>query len=100
MVNWTVGPRHLRSSLDRLDVRYVLSSKVVLSRLAARGTDLSCLEDLILTVETLRRRIGLSAKVRGALRARFAGAPCWQARPETAVILFTSGSSQPRAVPP
>lgn len=101
MVNWTVGSRHLRTGLEGLGVRTVLSSKVVLGRLAARGTDLSALEDLLLTVEDLRRSIGLVAKVRGALRARFA----WQgllARPlpATAVILFTSGSEkEPKAVP-
>ncbi len=97
MVNWTVGPRTLAHTLDLTRAGCVLTSRVLVTRLAAQGVDLQAISDRFVYLEDLRR--GLS---RGRLlRARLTRPAAPPARPsDTAVVLITSGSeSVPKAVP-
>ena len=101
MVNWTTGSRNVAHALKLIGVERVLTSALLLKRLASQGTDLSALENYFLPLEELGKTISLWAKLGAALRARLS----WRALervtvPETAVILLTSGSeSLPKAVP-
>lgn len=101
MINWTVGTRSLQHGLDLLDVRCVLTAKALLTKLDAQGLDLGPARERMVLLEELRGRIGTLAKLKGALRARFGlEALARTPIPETAVVLFTSGSeSYPKAVP-
>ena len=101
MVNWTTGSRNVAHALELVGVQRVLTSALLLKRLASQGTDLGALGNYFLPLEDLGRRISVFAKLGAALRARLS----WRALdrvpiPDTAVVLLTSGSeSLPKAVP-
>ena len=101
MVNWTTGPRNLVHSLDLVGVRHILTAEALVSRLDAQGTDLGTLKDRFVRLEETARSISLGAKLTALLRSRLSWAPLANAKtPETAAILFTSGSETlPKAVP-
>jgi long-chain-fatty-acid--[acyl-carrier-protein] ligase len=101
MVNWTTGPRALRHSLDTLGVTTVVTARALVAKLGSSGVDLSGIEDTFLFVEDLLASVGPAEKLRAALRSRLSWASLERAvPPETAVVLFTSGSeSLPKAVP-
>ena len=101
MVNWTTGSRALRHSLDTLGVTTVVTARALLAKLESSGVDLSGLDDTFLFVEDLLASVRPAEKLRAALASRITWAPLERAAPpETAVVLFTSGSeSLPKAVP-
>lgn len=101
MVNWTVGERNVAHGLELLKVRTVLTSAQLLARLESQGLKLDAVRDRFLTLEAMRRDIGLAAKLAAAVRARLSWGSLRKVQPpDTAVILFTSGSeSLPKAVP-
>jgi long-chain-fatty-acid--[acyl-carrier-protein] ligase len=101
MVNWTTGTRALRHSLDTLGVTTVVTARALLLKLGAAGIDLAAVQDTFLFVEDLMASLRPAEKLRAALASRIS----WTALervvpPETAVVLFTSGSeSLPKSVP-
>ncbi len=101
MVNWTLGKRNLAHALDSLDVTCVLTARSLLTKLGGQGVDLGDIRDRFLCVEDLRCRFSPWDK----LKAKIASYGSWrdlaQAEPpETAAVLFTSGSEHvPKAVP-
>jgi long-chain-fatty-acid--[acyl-carrier-protein] ligase len=101
MVNWTAGSRALRHSLDTLGVASVVTARALVTKLGASGIDLSAIEDTFLFVEDLLASVRPTEKLRAAVASRLS----WSALarvtpPDTAVVLFTSGSeSLPKAVP-
>ena len=101
MVNWTAGTRALRHSLDMLGVTTVVTARALVAKLGASGIDLTAIEDRFLFVEDVLASVRPVEKIRAALRSRISWAPLERATPpETAVVLFTSGSeSLPKAVP-
>ncbi len=101
MVNWTAGAGTIIRSLDRLGVRRIITAQALVSRLAGQGTDLAPLRDRIVPLEEIGWRIGRRARLAAWLGARFCpGALTKAPVPDTAVVLFTSGSENfPKAVP-
>jgi long-chain-fatty-acid--[acyl-carrier-protein] ligase len=101
MVNWTTGTRALRHSLDTLGVTTVVTARALVTKLGASGIDLSGIEDTFVFVEDVLASVRPAVKLRAAIRSRFSWAPLERAAPpETAVVLFTSGSENlPKAVP-
>ncbi|MBS1242014.1 MAG: 2-acyl-glycerophospho-ethanolamine acyltransferase, partial [Gemmatimonadetes bacterium] len=101
MVNWTIGTRNLRELLDQLGVRSVLTAGKLVARIESQGISFDEIRDLLVLAEDLRERISLGAKLRAALGARTGARSLDRAAiPETAVVLFTSGSeSRPKLVP-
>lgn len=101
MVNWTQGPGVLEHCLDAVGVEQVLTARALVTHLESQGIDLSAVRDRFVFVEDLARRLSRWAKLRAWLRSRLS----WRtldraAPPETAAILFTSGSENlPKAVP-
>ena len=101
MVNWTLGPRHLRSTLDRVGAQRVLTSRALVERLNERGVELASIADRFVFLEDLAAALTPVAKARAAAAAR------WRRQSlrrlpvrEEAVVLFTSGSeAEPKAVP-
>lgn len=101
MVNWTTGGRNMAHSLDLAGVRHVLTSAALVSRLRSQGVDLERIEDRLLPLEELRRRISRWSKLAALVRSYLDWSSLRTARiAGTAVVLVTSGSeSLPKAVP-
>ena len=101
MVNWTLGRRHLKHALDSLGVRHIVTAQALLSRITAQGTDLEDLMDRFIPLEQMRTRVSRTDKLMAFVKSRLFWSPLAKAEPpETAVVLFTSGSeSVPKAVP-
>lgn len=101
MINWTVGNRNMRHCVESVGLEKILTAQVLVERLKGMGVDFTGLEDRFVTVEAIKDRIGLGAKLLAVFRSRFWWRSLWKAPiPETAVILFTSGSETlPKAVP-
>jgi len=101
MINWTVGARNLAYCLDSVGVRCVVTAAALVSRLEAQGLDLSGIKDRFVFLEDIARGTGFGTKLKAFLLSRLS----WRSLdavqpPETAVVLFTSGSeTMPKAVP-
>lgn len=102
MINWTVGLRNMTHSLDLLGVQRVVTSERVVRRIESGMGDMGDLKTRFVNLEDVGKRIKPGEKAKAWLSARVG----WRSRlgrvrmPETAVVLFTSGSeSLPKAVP-
>ncbi|MGA2081204.1 MAG: AMP-binding protein [Holophaga sp.] len=100
MVNWSTGMKNMVHGLDLLGVKTVLTVSKVVARLQAQGLDLAPLEDRLLPLERAAAGLTRAAKLKAWLRARISWRELRRPVPETAVVLFTSGSETlPKAVP-
>lgn len=101
MVNWTQGRQNLLHCLDSAGVRQVVTARALVARLESQGVELDCVADRLVYLEDIGAAVSRWAKVGAWLRSRLWWAELRRARaPETAVILFTSGSETvPKAVP-
>ncbi|HUU59512.1 MAG TPA: AMP-binding protein [Phycisphaerae bacterium] len=101
MVNWTLGPANMRRSLDVAGVTHILTAERLLSRLESAGTQLPEIRDRFVPLERLAGGISLLRKLRAAVTSRLSWRALTGAQvPDTAAILFTSGSERaPKAVP-
>ena len=101
MVNWTAGSRNLIHGLKLLGVEQVITSTQLVSKLESKGSDLSGIRDRFWMLEELRGSLTRTEKLAAFLRARFFWSALHEVKvPETAVVIFTSGSeSLPKAVP-
>ena len=102
MVNWTVGERNMRASLDSLDVKHVITAGALVSKLQGQGTRFDAIEDRFVYLETIGKQLSLWTKLSALLRSKLGlTGPLTHVTPSpTAVVLFTSGSETlPKAVP-
>lgn len=101
MVNWTLGPRHLRQALDGVGVERVVTSRALVTRLEERGTDLSSIRERFVFLEDIAGGITRGQKAKAFALARTSYRSLRHVRPrEHAAVLFTSGSEAvPKAVP-
>ncbi len=101
MVNWTLGSKNLTHCLDSVGVRKILTARALISRLESQGVDLSAVADRLVFIEDMAAGLSGWAKLRAAVGAKLNWSSLRNACvPETAVILFTSGSENlPKAVP-
>ncbi|UCD53253.1 MAG: AMP-binding protein [Phycisphaerales bacterium] len=101
MVNWTLGRRNLKHTLDTLGVAHIVTAQALLSRIAAQGIELDDLMDRFLPLEQIRGGISRWDKLAALVKSRLSWSQLRQVHPsKTAVVLFTSGSeSVPKAVP-
>ena len=105
LVNWTVGPRHLESIVALSQVQVILSSWAFLDRLD--NVDLNGIEDLIVTLEEVRRQFTLSNKLKAYYRSKLGTKSLLSlfnvqdmSKDAKAVLLFTSGTENlPKGVP-
>jgi acyl carrier protein len=101
MINWTAGPRVVRAGLDTVGIQKILTAELLLRRLSSQGIGLAELGDRLVPLEKLAGSLRWTEKLSAAIRARLS----WRSLdrvegPDTAVVLFTSGSeSLPKAVP-
>ena len=101
MVNWTLGRRNLLHALDSLEVAHIVTAEALLTKIRAQGIHLDDIETRFLTLESIRTRLTPGAKLRALIKARFSWTDLTHVTvPDTAVVLFTSGSENvPKAVP-
>jgi acyl-CoA synthetase (AMP-forming)/AMP-acid ligase II/1-acyl-sn-glycerol-3-phosphate acyltransferase/acyl carrier protein len=101
MVNWTLGRRNLQHILSLLNVRSIITAEALVSRIEAAGVELDELKDRFVMLEDLRKRISRPEKLSAFLKAHLNWMGLTRINPpQTAVVLFTSGSeSLPKAVP-
>ncbi len=101
MVNWTTGRRNILHGLDALDVSAVLTARELVHRLGGQGVDLGGAAERFVYLEDLRASLTTKAKLAAWIAARLGLHRLGAVRPpETAVILFTSGSENvPKIVP-
>jgi long-chain-fatty-acid--[acyl-carrier-protein] ligase len=100
MMNWTTGPANLAHAVEKLDIRYVVTSRKLVDRLGIQiqGAEYVFLEDLKAQIGKLEAAAALAATYL-LPRRQLARLPRVEAD-DPAVVLFTSGSeSQPKAVP-
>jgi len=100
MVNWTAGARNIKSALDTAGVRYVLTSKALVDRIGMQGIDLSEIRESFVFAEEFAGKISRVTKLKAWLLGHISWSALYKAKaPETAVVLFTSGSETlPKAV--
>ena len=101
MVNWTAGPRNVAHALDMTCVTHVLTAGALVERIESQGIDLAPVKGRFLYLEKLVGGISRGRKLRAWLASRTGWSCLWKAKvPETAAVLFTSGSEAlPKAVP-
>ena len=101
MINWTLGVRTLVHASQLLDMRHILTANALVEKLEMQGGEFGAIEDRFLYLESWRKTFSWRRKLAAALRSRTSWATLDAVRvPETAVVLFTSGSeSLPKAVP-
>lgn len=101
MVNWTLGVRTLVHALQLLDMRHILTARALVQKLKMQGNEFGAVKDRFLYLESWRKTFSWRCKLAAALRSWTSWATLNAVRvPETAVVLFTSGSeSLPKAVP-
>ena len=107
LLNWTTGPANFAHCVRLVEVKTILTSRRLLDRLKEQGFDQGPATEAGASFFCLEEAAGmpLTLKVSALLRSRLALAG-WEglavpaAIPETAAILFTSGSeSAPKGVP-
>ncbi|MBU0716262.1 MAG: AMP-binding protein [Verrucomicrobia bacterium] len=101
MINWTIGVRALTHAVQLLKVRHILTARTLVQKLEMQGDEFGAIEDRFLYLESWRKTFPWYRKLAAALRSRTSWATLDAVHvPETAVVLFTSGSeSLPKAVP-
>lgn len=100
MCNWTTGEQNLRHGLDLTGAAHVLTSRQLLSRLEAQGFRAEATGASWVALEELAAGLTLRDKLTAAVLCRLPGLISTRRVPETAAVLFTSGSeARPKAVP-
>ncbi|MCD6184613.1 MAG: AMP-binding protein [Deltaproteobacteria bacterium] len=101
MINWTVGDRSLSHCLGLVDVEYVLTSKILTANIENQGISLESIKEKFIFLEDIGSDLTKVQKISALIRSYFFNGALRKAEiPDTAVILFTSGSENlPKAVP-
>ena len=100
LFNWTVGQANLRHCITITGVSHILSATALQDRLERQGLGLVSLPVQWVLLDKLAASLTIWEKLCGALKARLLRNLKEYAVPETAAVLFTSGSeSLPKAVP-
>lgn len=104
-INWTVGRRNLEHCITLAGLSHIVSASTLMDQAIRAGTPLKDLPVTWIAADALASKLSLVEKLRAALCAALHCSPfpfALSARrvPETAAVLFTSGSeTRPKGVP-
>jgi acyl-CoA synthetase (AMP-forming)/AMP-acid ligase II/1-acyl-sn-glycerol-3-phosphate acyltransferase/acyl carrier protein len=101
LLNWTVGTGNMKHCLETTNLSHIITASPLLKKLSDQGIDLSIIDAQWLFIDILAKEIPLYDKLKAAAKAALIPSSLKSSKiPETAAILFTSGSeSKPKAVP-
>lgn len=105
MINWTLGPKHLRAVRKISNIEAVLTSWAFLERLDT--VDLDGIDDITIMLESVKKEFTLKDKLRALFRSKMSAKRILKTfnvdkktKDDQAVLLFTSGTeSEPKGVP-
>ena len=99
MLNWTVGKKVLLHCIETAGVKTILSAGAFVEKIEEQLSDE--IKGKIILLEKKVPQISIATKLKGALKSKFPRLLIdTKKTPDTAVILFTSGSEAlPKAVP-
>ncbi|MBI9062665.1 MAG: AMP-binding protein [Marinilabiliaceae bacterium] len=99
MLNWTVGKKVLEHCMETTGVKQILSAGTFISKIEEQLPD--SIKNKLILLEQKIPTIGVTTKLKGLLKSKLPKVLINPKHlPETAVILFTSGSEAlPKAVP-
>ncbi|WP_430816141.1 AMP-binding protein [Carboxylicivirga sp. RSCT41] len=99
MLNWTVGKKVLLHCIETVGVKTILSAGAFVEKIDEQLP--SEIKEKLVLLEKKVPELSLATKLKGAIKAKLPKLLIsTKSKPETAVILFTSGSeSLPKAVP-
>lgn len=106
-LNYTLSKENLLNSLEKAEVKSIISSRTFINRLKNKGFDIEeSIKDKVIYMEDLAKKIGKKDKVFASLLVFFA--PVWLIRllyfkkvriDDEATIIFSSGSeNQPKGI--
>lgn len=101
MINWTVGEKQMKYSLEQTNVSFVVTSKQLLNKIKSQGFDYSQMKINWIFLEEFAAAVSKLDKLSAFLKSRFPSKFLNVGKiKDTAVILFTSGSEDnPKSVP-
>lgn len=101
MINWTVGKRNLKHCIDLSEIKHILTSKRLTDSIEAQNVSTDQFLDKCIFLEEIGSGLSKFKKMAAFIKSYTSIRSLQQFNtPETAVILFTSGSeSLPKAVP-
>ena len=105
MLNWTVGSHNMRHCIALSGISHAVTSSALLDKLEGQGTPLDDMPVEWLAAEDMATGLSLPGKLSAAARAwlhclGLRGVVSTARVPQTAAVLFTSGSeAAPKAVP-
>ncbi|WAW10173.1 MFS transporter [Oxalobacter vibrioformis] len=98
--NWTVGEVNLKHCIDLTAVSHIVSVSPLMDRLERQGMPMESLSVEWVALDKMAASFSLVDKVRGVIKSRMMKDVRHFPVPQTAAVLFTSGSeSFPKAVP-
>lgn len=98
--NWTTGQANFQHGIDLTGVHHILCVTPLMERLKRQGFDMEMLSVKWLPVDQMATSFTWLDKIRAVLKSRLVRDAKYFPIPETAAVLFTSGSeSFPKAVP-
>jgi len=99
MLNWTVGKKVLEHCMETAGVKQILSAGTFISKIEEQLPD--SIKNKLILLEQKIPTINITSKLKGLLKSKLPKVLInTKQLPETAVILFTSGSEAlPKAVP-
>lgn len=105
MINWTLGPKHLKSVRKISNIESVLTSWAFLEKLD--NVDLTGIDDITIMLESVKKEFSLKDKLRALLRSKLSTKRILKifetdkiSKDDQAVLLFTSGTeNEPKGVP-
>jgi acyl-[acyl-carrier-protein]-phospholipid O-acyltransferase/long-chain-fatty-acid--[acyl-carrier-protein] ligase len=101
LINWTTGVGNMQHGLERTGVRHIVTATLLKKKLSEQSMKLLAVKAEWLYIDKVAATIPLHRKILAALQSVACLSRLTRAAvPETAAILFTSGSeSRPKAVP-
>jgi long-chain-fatty-acid--[acyl-carrier-protein] ligase len=100
MVNWTLGRKIIVESLNSVSVKNVITSQMLVKKLASQGVDFSLVKEKFVFLESLGQSISRFDKLLAWIKSYLSWYSLYKAKvSETAAILTSGSETVPKAVP-